>query len=469
MKNASPSKHGISPARSAALAVLTELRFGRHAAGESVESLLAGQSLSERDRHLAVELVMGVLRHRQTLAAVFGTFAVNGWKRIKPGLQQILLLGGYQLVWLDSVPAFAAVDEAVAQAKREGGPRAGQFVNALLRQLQREIEQRRIPAERADPARAIPVDPWQCCQFHRAILPDLQHHPIDHLAAATSQPNWLVKRWFETFGMERTREVCLAGLCRPPIVLRPNRLRTTAEALAQRLREEAPEVEPVLSGPVVVANHWGPLSKTGAFLEGWFQPQDRTAMGVVQAIAPSAGQKIIDLCAGPGTKTTQMAELMGNEGAILASDKDDGRLAPIRENCARLRLTIIRTVLPDQIEEAMRSLEPVDWILVDAPCSNTGVLARRPEARYRISGQSLQSLSALQLDLLERAAQLASPATRIAYSTCSMEIEEDEALVAQFMERHPEWRLDRSARTLPSAGATPIDYHDGGYWAILAR
>ena len=356
MKNTTSSNHGVSPARAAALAVLAELRLGRHAAGESVESLLAGRPLSDRDRHLAVELVMGVLRHRQTLAAVFGTFAVNGWKRIKPGLQQILLLGGYQLIWLDSVPAFAAVDEAVAQAKHEGGPRAGQFVNALLRQLQREIEQRRVPTQQADPLRSIPVDPWHCCQFNRAMLPNPEQHPIDHLAAATSQPNWLVKRWFETFGMEHAREVCLAGLCRPPIILRPNHLRTTAEGLAQRLHEEAPEVEPVLSDQVVVISHWGALSKTGAFLEGWFQPQDRTAMSVVAAMAPEPGQHVIDLCAGPGTKTTQMAELMGNRGTILASDKDDSRLAPVRENCDRLGLTIVRTMLPETIDEAARSL-----------------------------------------------------------------------------------------------------------------
>ncbi|HOW70325.1 MAG TPA: transcription antitermination factor NusB [Phycisphaerae bacterium] len=469
MSRANPSRHGVSPARAAALAALSELRLGRHAAGESVEHLFTAGPLSERDRHLAVELVMGALRHRQTLAAVFGAFAVNGWKRIKPELQQILLLGGYQLLWLDGIPAFAAVDEAVAQAKGEGGSRPGQFVNALLRSLQREIEQRRVPAAEADAVRAIPIDPWQYCQFRRVVLPDPHRHPIDHLAAATSQPNWLVKRWCEAFGLERTREVCLAGLCRPPIVLRPNRLRTTAEALADRLREEAGSAEPAPSGDVVVVSHWGPLSSTGAFLEGWFQPQDRTAMGVVQAMAPASGQRVVDLCAGPGTKTTQMAELMNNTGVILASDKDDSRLVPVRENGVRLGLSIIDTVLPGDLEAAARALGPIDWILVDAPCSNTGVLARRPEARYRISMRALQSLSALQFQLLDFAARLATPESRIAYSTCSLEIEEDEALVTRFLERRPDWRLERSARILPRAGAAPTDYHDGGYWAILAR
>lgn len=412
---------------------------------------------------------MGVLRHRQTLAAVFGTFASNGWKRIKPPLQQILLLGGYQLIWLDGIPAFAAVDEAVTQARQEGGTRASQFVNALLRQLQREIEHRRIPAPQADPTRSFPVNAWQCCQFHHPILPDPQRHPIDYLAAATSQPHWLVKRWFESFGKERSREICLAGLCRPPIVLRPNRLRTTAQALAHRLREEAPAVEPVPSDDVVVVSHWGPLSKTGAFLEGWFQPQDRTAMRVVEAMAPAPGQTIIDLCAGLGTKTTQMAERMHNEGVILASDKDDSRLSAVRENCGRLGVTIVRTVPPDRIQKAAQSLRRIDWILLDAPCSNTGVLARRPEARYRVSEPSLRSLTSLQLELLACSVQLASPDTQIAYSTCSLEIEENEALVTRFLENRPEWRLQRSTRVLPSAGATPIDYHDGGYWAILGR
>ena len=460
---------GLS-ARQAALGILSQWRPGplRHA--RSVEDLLDQQALPARERGLLHELVLGVVRHWLPLKHLLVVISGRKWKDIHPRLQPILLLGAYQLIWLDGIPPFAAVSEAVGQAKCEAGPPAGRFVNAVLRQLVRQIEHRRIEPARCDPARAIPVDLSACCQFRTAVLPDPAHQPIEHLALATSHPVWLVARWASSFGLDTARQVCLAGMCRPAMILRPNPLRTDLFRLADSLRAEGIETQPdESSGALVVISHTVQLARTAAFAAGLFQVQDRTAMDVVQAMNPQPGQTIVDLCAGPGTKTTQMAEMTKDRGRILASDKDDERLAPVRENCGRLGLTAVQTVPPRQRETVFGSLERIDWILVDAPCSNTGVLARRPEARYRASRQSLKSLATLQIELLAEADRFAGPHTRLAYSTCSLETEENEGLAARFAQEHPRWRLTASRRTFPQAGPEPGQWFDGGFWAIWQR
>jgi len=461
--------HDAQTARWAVLRVLADLRQGRRTAQEAITTLIERHELPQAERALTTELSLGVVRHRLTLTRLLGGIAAHGWKRIDRRLQHILMLGAYQLIWLDGIPAFAAVDEAVGQANSRGGPRAARFVNAILRQLQRDIEHRRLPLEQSDPTRAIPLDAATCCQFRRAVLPDPALQPVDHLSLSTSHPVWLVSRWAATFGIEKTQQICRTALCRPPIVLRPNRLRTDAPGLARRLRDEALDPEPDPGDDVVAVRHAGQLIHTAAFADGLFQVQDRTAMAVVREMSPQPGATIIDLCAGSGTKTTQMAELMDNRGTILASDKDQSRLAALQENCTRLGLTIVRTVLAAELEASARALGDIDWILVDAPCSNTGVLTRRPEARYRVSSQSLTALAELQLELLARADGLATTHTRLAYSTCSLEPEENEQIAVRFSQSHRKWRPRASRLTLPSAGPTLARWQDGGYWAIWDR
>jgi len=301
------------------------------------------------------------------------------------------------------------------------------------------------------------------------VLPDPALQPTDHLALSTSHPMWLVSRWAAAFGIEKARQICRTALCRPPIVLRPNRLRTDAPGLVSLLRDEGldPELEP--GEDAVAIRHPGQLTHLASFADGLFQAQDRTARAVVREMSPKPGATIVDLCAGSGTKTTQMAELMGNRGTILASDKNASRLAALRENCTRLGLSIVRTILAFELDTAAKTLRDIDWILVDAPCSNTGVLARRPEARYRVSAKSLAALAELQLELLAQADRLATAHTRLAYSTCSIEPEENERITARFAQSHPRWRLRASRLTLPSAGPTPARWQDGGYWAIWDR
>ena len=468
--SASPA-HPVSSARAVALRVLGDLREGRRTARQSIDALLAEYPLEPQDLALAHELVMGVVRHRLTLARIVGAFATHGWKRINHRLQSILLLAVYQIVWLDHIPAFAAVNEAVEQAKAEGGGGAARFVNGLLRQLLREIVERRVPRADASPPHAVPVNRQQSCQFARAILPDPAQKPAEHLADATSHPVWLVQRWMEAFGKAATEQICLTGMSEPPLIVRPNTLRTTAAGLVGTLRKEGFRAERSSDDHAVhVEGERSPI-RSEAFARGLFQPQDRTSMEPVLRGMPglAPGQTVIDYCAGLGTKATQMAELMRDTGRVLACEVEEPKLATIRTNAERLGIRIVETCLTSEAPARVASLGEVDWILVDVPCSNTGVLARRPEARYRLNVPALLSLAKLQLSILESAAALAGPTTRLVYSTCSIDLEENAQVVTRFLQAHPEWRLADSGFTLPDSGRAPIEWRDGGYWARLER
>jgi len=425
--------------------------------------------LLDRELGLTMELVMGVIRHRLTLARILEKISGKPRDKINPRHQDILMLGAYQIIWLDGIPDFAAVDEAVRQAKSDGSLRPGRFVNAVLRKLLRLIDTRRIPRSQSDAVRAVPVDGQEYCQFQVPIFTDPTESPVEYLAEATSNPRWLVSRWVSNFGMDKTVEICMTGICRPPVFLRPNRLRTDLAGLIERLNQEGYEPDPTADGSALAVMRAAGLTNSSAFAEGLFQPQDPTASSPVKAMNLLPGQTVVDLCAGLGTKTTQMAEILRNEGRIIACDRAAEKLPMLQVNCKRLGITNVRIVSPEDLESAVCELFRLDWILIDVPCSNTGVLGRRPEARYRIDKKALRSLLAVQLGILEQASQLVRPKTRLMYSTCSLEREENGDLIDRFIASNPQWRLFADELILPSSGRSPIEWRDGGYWAALVR
>jgi len=456
-------------ARTAALRVLADLRQKHRTARAAIDAVISRYSLSSRELALTTELVMGIIRHRLTLTRVLSVSANCDWRRIKWPIQHVLMLGAYQLIWLDGIPTFAAVNEAVEQAKTNGGLPAGRLVNAVLRQLLRDIEHRRLPSSEADPTRAIPIDGRVSCQFKRPILPDATDNPIQHLAWSTSHPVELVTRWVKALGLEPARQLCHAGIVRPPTSLRPNGLRTDLNGLIDRLRQEGVDATPSPCGRAVIVDHAASVIQTRAFADGWFQPQDRTAMQAVEQMDLVPGQVVLDLCAGLGTKATQMAEVMKNAGTILACDKDMTKLEQLTANCRRLGHTIVKTISLSELEDVVSAVSQLDWILIDVPCSNSGVLARRPEARYRFHQRVLKTLATKQLALLTRAAQLAGDQTRLLYATCSIDPEENERVCADFETSNANWKLVAKQRVLPAAGESAAHWQDGGFWASWAH
>jgi len=258
-------------------------------------------------------------------------------------------------------------------------------------------------------------------------------------------------------------------MLRPPIFLRPNPLKDRSEELLELLAKEGLEPQPAVDGESILVENTSRLGRSALLREGWFQPQDPTAQLPVRNMELRPGQGVLDLCAGLGTKTTQIVEALGDDGVVLATDVDERRLTAQAEVVQRLGYRSVQVFAMSNLDRRVAALDRLDWVLIDAPCSNSGVFARRPEIRYRLSMRELANLADTQLALLERAGCLAGRRTRLMYSTCSIDPEENEQVCARFLQAHAEWTLGGNRLTLPDAGASSSGWHDGGYWAILTR
>lgn len=441
----------------------------RLTSGEYTENLLdtalAAAGLSPADRGLCHELVCGVVRWQATLDCLIAR-KTDPARQQRPALANLLRLGLYQLFWLERVPPHAAVHETVELAKLSGyGAQAG-FINAVLRGYLRESD-------------AI-----------RKILADMK---VSQPALGWSHPEWLVERWRRQLGEKNTLKLLEWNNIPPTAYARVNALKFTRRSAGQ-VPVPAPPGSPPPSGTVVMQDagdlltRWREenveydflspdwcgenlvfklksfpsLSRLGSFREGWFYVQDPSTLLAPVVLAPQQRDRVLDLCAAPGGKTTFIAQLMANQGRIVANDQDPVRLKRVQENCARLGVTCVECrTIPDRPSSQD---ERFDRILVDAPCSNTGVLRRRVDLRWRIQPAEIERLRAAQLELLARAVPMLNPGGILVYSTCSLEPEENSGVVNQFLAGHPGFRLASERQLFPFA-----DGVDGAYVARLEK
>jgi 16S rRNA (cytosine967-C5)-methyltransferase len=454
--------------RAVALEILFEVhrRVGVFAQ-ERIHQQSRAHRLNRRDRRFLTELVFGVLRHQLTLDAVLAAFSRIPLEEVGPRALEALRLGVYQLLWLDAIPPFAAVAETVAAVR---DARARPFVNGVLRTIDREVRRVPIQADRggASPRKRLEIRGRKVCFFSKEVFADPEVDRAAWLGQVWSHPRELVARWLARFGPEKTSALLERNQEPAPLFVRVNRLKATRDELLARLRaEEVPCHEGSLEVSVRIGAPPTELVATKAFAEGLCTVQDETAMQVAPRLEPKPGQLVLDLCAAPGGKTTHLAELSNDEATILAVDKDDGRLDRVRDTVARLGLKSVSCMVADATDEAaIRTVTPApyDRVLVDAPCSNSGVLARRPEAKTRITPESLAELVALQRKLLTTAFGRLFPGGLLVYSTCSLEPEENGEQVRWLLAQHPELELVSEMETLPAK-----DGGDGGYVAALRR
>ncbi|HUI06784.1 MAG TPA: 16S rRNA (cytosine(967)-C(5))-methyltransferase RsmB [Verrucomicrobiae bacterium] len=409
-------------ARDVALALLDRWQRTRRLADELLEEQLNRENLSSADRALTTELFYGCLRQKRALEFFIGLYAA---KTPRPLVANILKLGLYQLAVMHT-PPHAAVNEAVDLATRRASAAEARFVNAVLRK-----------AAAADLGAALEkAESW----------------------IRVSHPRWLWERWRERWGERDATGLCEWNNRPPPVYLRVNSLKTTT-------KPGEVDAEPT-SHPLC----WRVLDPAGLFAtqawaNGEFYVQDPSTLIAVDVLDPQPGQSVLDLCAAPGGKTTYIAQKMQNRGKIIASDSSRARLGLVTENCERLGVAIVTTFVGDgtRLDRCLRD-ERFDRVLVDAPCSNTGVMRRRPDLRWRIEEKEITRLARLQLKLLERAAEFARPGGVLAYSTCSLEPEENERVVEQFLGSHAEVRLETTRSLFP-----PRDGCDGAFVARLVK
>jgi 16S rRNA (cytosine967-C5)-methyltransferase len=430
--------------------------------GDVVETL-ADFLRRTKEPQRATDIVFGVLKNNCLIDNLIEKVSAVPVGRISGKILNILRVGVYELVYCPQAAEYAIVDEAVDYSKRVADAKQAGFVNAVLRQVLRHIRGRQKPIEQSRLRETIPQTPDTGCEFDFEILPDRDKSPCEYLACAFSLPDWLVQNWLDEYGREQTENICFAGNRRPSVYLRPNPLKTTAGELAERLRAAEVECEIEPESQMIKLTSPKAITSLPGFNDGLFTVQDLAAAEVVRALKPKPDWTILDLCAAPGTKTTQLAEATGGRAKIVATDIDSGRLKKVKENIARLGLAgCITTVKYNDVEKQ----GGFDCVLVDAPCSNTGVLARRPEVRHRITKSDVKKLAKTQMTLLSKAAGMLKPKGIFCYSTCSIQPEEDGLLMRRFIKENPSFKIESENLILPSADKFD---RDGSYSSVIIR
>lgn len=453
-----------SPRRRAA-ALVGQVLEGRGLAREHIDRAASGSGLSPDDVGLLTELVYGTVRRVATIDAVLDGLAKGGVGRVDEELLAHLRVATYQLLFLDRVPPAVAVSEAVEAA---GAPHLRGFANGVLRAVGRAVLRR--VAEEAPPdgvpwTRCLPGRDGGWVVLGRDLLPDATRDPASWLAAAASFPRSVAAAWIERSGLQGALQLARAHDSTPPIALRANVLRGGRDALIERLRAAGVEAAPGEPPAAIRLGGLLPAAARALVDEGLATVQDETAMRVAAFLEPRPGERVVDLCAAPGGKATHLAELMGDRGRVDALDVEAERLALVEASARRLGLTSVRcTLAVDGDPRPPADEAPIDRVLVDAPCSNTGVLRRRVEARWRLATIDWRALDDVQGRLLERALELVRPGGVVVYATCSIEPRENEARVRALLERRKDVALEAEAAVQPAVGGG-----DGGYMARLRR
>ncbi len=418
------------------------------------------------EKQRATDLVLGSLRNRIAIDTIISTYSGKPTRRIPRPVLNTLRVAVYELAYVPQTPAYSIVNEAVENIKQLSGRKQVGFVNAVLRKVSTRILSRCEPLAESPATRALPRTPQSACLFDSDILPDPATSPQQYLKTAFSLPAWLVHEWLDKCGYEAARDICFGSNRKPSIHLRPNVLRTDPNRLAEILKESDIQTHPASDAPILAVESPHDISDLPGFNDALFVVQDLAAWYPVAMLKPQAGWRVLDLCAAPGTKTTQLAEATNDAADIVATDIDAERLDRVRDNIARLDLQSIKLIAFSDLRDHAGKDGLFDAVLLDAPCSNTGVMAKRIEARYRLSPGLVTAMSQTQMNLLETAADLTKPAGTICYSTCSILSEENGDCVRTFLSTHSGWELVDEKLTFPDAAGFD---HDGGYVAIIRK
>ncbi len=379
------------------------------------------------DRGFIMELVYGIIRRHRALEWIRSQLVE---RKPQTELEAVLLVGLYQLCFMDNVAEYAAINETVEAAKAELKQKAANMVNAVLRHAQA-----RKPA----------------------LMKSLASQPD---GARLSHPDLLLDRWKKQFGVVAAIRLCEWNNSRPDMTVRVNAARISMPDWQTALKKAGMDGQPHPFAPqdFLVLPHGLRVNDLPGFAEGWFFVQDPSTQLAVDLLDPHPGERILDACAAPGGKTMIIAERMKGEGKLVASDPSEDRLKRLRENVARLGWNFI------EVLKSGMATDTFNAILLDVPCSNTGVIRRRPDARWRFSLKDLKQVCDQQVAILDAAAGRLEPGGRLVYSTCSLEPEEDEQQIATWLARHPDFQLIEQRRLFPPDSGT-----DGVYAALIRK
>jgi 16S rRNA (cytosine967-C5)-methyltransferase len=400
--------------REAAMELLEQIEKNQSYSNLLLNSTIEKNKLSPIDTGLLTELTYGTLQRRMALDYFLKPFIKNN-KKLENWVLQLLRFTLYQMVYLDRIPDRAAIYEAVEIAKKRGHKGISGMVNGVLRSIQREG------------------------------LPSMDEisDPVERLSIETSHPEWLVSRWVNQFGYERTKEMCEVNLTAPLQTARVNLTKTSVRECIEDLDEEGFEVEKSPIIPEAIRALRGNLAFSRAFKKGFITIQDESSMLASYALDVHKNEKILDACAAPGGKSTHIAEKMELTGVVYSLDLHEHKVKLINTNAKRLGLGNIKTMVMDSRQAGENfEIESFDRILLDAPCSGLGVMRRKPDMKYTKKEQDIFQLSSIQQNLLDSVSPLVKKGGILVYSTCTVDKEENELSVSKFLLEHPEFEMD---------------------------
>ncbi len=397
--------------RETALRILLEITEKNAYADLAVKKGLAASKLEQRDKALATNLVYGTIQQLRFIDYQIASVSARPIESLTPAVREILRMAVYQLRFMDRIPGHAAVNESVNMAKRHARS-ASNYVNGVLRNIQRQGYQ----------------------------YPDKLQ---ERLGVTYSFPDYLVRLWMKQFGAEACEKLLAASNAVPPVSIRVNPLKSSAEEVTALCKAQETELPMgfYIDAPKNIA-------ETAMFREGWLSIQDIGAQMAGLALDPKPGERVLDVCAAPGGKTTHMAELMENQGEITAWDIHPHKVKLIQKNAARLGITIIQAKTHDARTVDEEHIEYYDKVMADVPCSGLGILRKKPDIKWQRTEEDLSELTGVQTDILEAASRHVKSGGTLLYCTCTLNRAENEEIVEAFLQTHAEFKQAEPWKTL---------------------
>jgi len=386
------------------------------------------EQLSAKDKTLCNALIFGVLRHRESIDWIIKSFSTAPIEKIKIKPLYLLRLALYQILYLDRIPVFAAINTAVEMGKKQGGKKTAGFINAVLR---------------------------KAAQNHKTVeFPDKNKTPAKYISVTYALPLWLAKKWVKSFGLKKTQILCEQINTIPMITGRTNTLKVDRQTLAQHLSKESKQVTltDFAYHGLRFSNPKTAVSELETFKNGWLQIQDEAAQIVSQFLDPIPGERILDACAGLGGKTCHIGQLMKNKGQIVALDIEEKKLDSLKLEADRLGLSNIETVSANVTKTSIKDFDDYfDRVLVDAPCTGLGVMQRNPDTKWKRTKHDITRLSGRQKKIINAAANLVKPGGILVYAVCSCEPEENEAVIKAFLSKRKDFSIDKDVDSITYA------------------
>ena len=373
------------------------------------------RNLEDRDIGFISEIVYGIISWKLTIDEIIKKYSNIRLKKISPWILNILRMGIYQIVFLDKVPKSAAVNESVNLAKRYGHKASSNFVNAILRKIDKKDYQTFFEIE----------------------------NPIERISKTTSMPIWIVKELLKENDIEKVEEICKASNLKPKVEIRINRLKTNIQQLENLLKERNIAFQEGKFEDFLILEKTKNIEKLDLFEQGYFTIQDEGAGLIAKILNPKPNEIILDACSSPGGKTSYMAELMNDKGEIIAWDLHPHRVKLVEETAKRLGIHIIKTKCQDATIYREEYKEKFDKILLDVPCLGIGVLKRKPDIKWKRKPEDIEEIAKIQENILKTCSKYLKPKGQLVYATCSIFSEENDKIIDKFLEKNTDFTYSK--------------------------